>query len=309
MQGAQIGSPQAVESGEKALKATNYQGLQAALEWIVDNPPDENGPAKPSTTEGFRKAFSSLLGDLSADQELPLTALLKSEDEIQVHSARTGHANFTESADTVKPLTKEEKQTQVKRIREYLEKKKIQRQEEERARQVEDEKRRREQEEEMKRAAEQTRREKAEDKAYRERLRAEIARDREEKMAHAAVVNAAAPGTPLPPPLTSQLPAATPRANAPTSSSRPTECRLQIRTPSGNLIVATFKPSEPLSAVVLHVSQRWPGAPPDGLDTREITLQTTFPTRKFGEEDLQRSLEDLGLCPSFVLMAQHKPMH
>ncbi|KAL7053500.1 hypothetical protein AAHC03_027070 [Spirometra sp. Aus1] len=246
---------------------------------------------------------------------------LKSEDEIQVHSARTGHANFTESADTVKPLTKEEKQAQVKRIREYLEKKKVQRQEEERVRQVEDEKRRREQgktlvsarikfqEEEMKRAAEQTRREKAEDKAYRERLRAEIARDREEKMAHAAVVKAAAPETPLPPTLTPQLPAATLRANAPTSSSRPTECRLQIRTPSGNVILATFKPSESLSAVVLYVSQRWPGAPPYGLDTREITLQTTFPTRKFGEEDLQRSLEDLGLCPSFVLMAQHKPMY
>nr|VZI49128.1 unnamed protein product [Spirometra erinaceieuropaei] len=46
---------------EKALKATNYQGLQAALEWIVDNPPEEKGPAKSSTTEGFRKVFSLLL--------------------------------------------------------------------------------------------------------------------------------------------------------------------------------------------------------------------------------------------------------
>uniref|UniRef100_A0A183T745 UBX domain-containing protein n=1 Tax=Schistocephalus solidus TaxID=70667 RepID=A0A183T745_SCHSO len=238
---------------------------------------------------------------------------LKSEEEIQVHSARTGHANFSESADTVKPLTEEEKQAQIKRISEYLEKKKIQRQEEERVRQIEDEKRRREQgktlvsakikfqEEEMRRVAEQTRREKAEDKAYRERLRAEIARDREEKMARAAAAKAEASGSPLPPSPVHQPVAATTPKTAPTYS-RPTECRLQVRTPTGQPVVATFKPSEPLSAVVLYVSQQWPGAPPNGVDTREITLQTTFPTRKFTEEDLQRSLEDLGTFPCYLLL-------
>jgi len=41
--------------------------------------------------------------------------LLKSEAEVQVHAARSGHANFSESVEEVKPLTEEEKQAQLAR--------------------------------------------------------------------------------------------------------------------------------------------------------------------------------------------------
>ena len=39
--------------------------------------------------------------------------LLKSEDEAQLHASRSGHTNFSESVEEVKPLTEEEKQAQL----------------------------------------------------------------------------------------------------------------------------------------------------------------------------------------------------
>jgi len=39
--------------------------------------------------------------------------LLKSEDEAQLHATRSGHANFSESTEEVKPLTEEERKAQL----------------------------------------------------------------------------------------------------------------------------------------------------------------------------------------------------
>jgi len=39
--------------------------------------------------------------------------LLKSENEVQLHATRSGHTNFSESVEEVKPLTEEEKQAQL----------------------------------------------------------------------------------------------------------------------------------------------------------------------------------------------------
>ena len=39
--------------------------------------------------------------------------LLKSEDEVQLHATRSGHTNFSESLEEVKPLTEEERRVQL----------------------------------------------------------------------------------------------------------------------------------------------------------------------------------------------------
>jgi len=39
--------------------------------------------------------------------------LLKSENEVQLHATRSGHTNFSESTEEVKPLTEEEKKAQL----------------------------------------------------------------------------------------------------------------------------------------------------------------------------------------------------
>jgi hypothetical protein len=39
--------------------------------------------------------------------------LLSSEDAVQMHAARTGHSQFSESVEEIKPLMEEEKQAQL----------------------------------------------------------------------------------------------------------------------------------------------------------------------------------------------------
>ena len=39
--------------------------------------------------------------------------LLRNEDEVQYHAAKTQHSSFSESTDEVKPLSKEEKEAQL----------------------------------------------------------------------------------------------------------------------------------------------------------------------------------------------------
>ena len=41
--------------------------------------------------------------------------LLKSENEVQLHATRSGHTNFSESVEEVKPLTEEEKKAQLEK--------------------------------------------------------------------------------------------------------------------------------------------------------------------------------------------------
>jgi len=43
--------------------------------------------------------------------------LLKSENEAQLHATRSGHTNFSESVEEVKPLTEEEKKAQLEKYR------------------------------------------------------------------------------------------------------------------------------------------------------------------------------------------------
>ncbi|KAL5112715.1 UBX domain-containing protein 1-A [Taenia crassiceps] len=232
---------------------------------------------------------------------------LRSNDDVELHSARTGHVNFKESAEVLKPLSEAEKHVQMRRLQEAILQRKKKREEEDRQKYIEDEKNRRLQgkasqsakamfrEEMMRREAEMLKKDRAENKAYREKLLSDVAAERAERAAKPKdTLPKVAPGT-----------AASPsRSKLPNSA----ECRIQIRTPIGEPLRRTFNSSENLGAVVLYVSQNWP-MDPDGtmrttIDSREIVLQTTFPNRKFGEEDVSKTLNELGLCPTAVLMAR-----
>ncbi|VDM35196.1 unnamed protein product [Hydatigera taeniaeformis] len=215
--------------------------------------------------------------------------------------------NFKESAESLKPLTDEEKRAQMRRLEEAMLQRKKKREEEDRQKCLSEEKNRRLQgkatqsakalfrEELMRREAEQLKKDRAEDKAYRDKLLADVAAERAERAAKQKGIVSKTAFTTVP-----SLSGAT--------SLDPAECRLQIRTPIGEPLRGTFKSSESLGAVVLYVSQNWP-MDPDGtmrmsIDSQEITLQTTFPNRKFGKDDVSKSLDELGLCPTAVLMAR-----
>ncbi|KAH8862028.1 UBX domain-containing protein 1 [Schistosoma japonicum] len=219
-----------------------------------------------------------------------------------MHSARTGHVNYSESSDSVSPLTEDERKQQMEKLQELLRIKKVQREEQEKHEEFEREKKRRQQcktlssakakfeEDEIRRLIEQKKREKEEDRAYREKLKAEIAREQEEKRAREAGESLVITSNSAPVSNTA------PKIN-------PTICRLQIRLPSGQPIKGEFGVNEPLSAVTLYVSQNWPNSS-TFIDPQSIHLMTNFPKQEFTDEDMSKSLLDLGLCPSAVLIVR-----
>ncbi|TGZ64419.1 hypothetical protein CRM22_006378 [Opisthorchis felineus] len=288
---------------EKALKNTGNNGLSAAMDWIVehqgDNEITESGGA---AAEECKEAESPAARVFKCEE---CSKMLRNDEEVQLHSVRTGHVNYSESAESLKPLTEEERKLQMEKLQELLQQKKLQREAKEREEELEREKQRRRQgkdivsakakfeEDEMKRLVEQRRREKEEDRAYRERLKADIAREREEKkMRERGEAAAVAP---------SSKPTLPPQ----TTKSDATICRLHIRLPTGQPLKYDFGANEPLSAVRLYVCQHWPDGS-DELDPTTVNLFTTFPKRDYAEDDMQTTLSDLGLCPSAVLMARRK---
>ena len=105
-------------------------------------------------------------------------ALLKDEDYATLHASKTGHINFSQSTESIKPRTKEEIEEQKQRLNEKLIRLRQEKQEKEKQEQIEREKLRRKegrqlteikqkfQEEEMKRIADEKRREKLADAEY-----------------------------------------------------------------------------------------------------------------------------------------------
>ncbi|KAA3675511.1 uncharacterized protein DEA37_0001597, partial [Paragonimus westermani] len=281
---------------EEALKCTGNKGLDAAMEWYTVHYDVYflgllNIKRIMTRLKRRRKVMKTLING----NFYYCSKSLRNEEEVQIHSARTGHVNYSESAEEVKPLTDEERKAQMEKLQDLLRQKKLQRDAQEKQEELEREKRRRKQgkdivsakakfeEDEIRRMVEQKRREKEEDRAYRERLKADIARERAEKKMKDHGEDSQI--SPVPKPVLPPQP----------SKSDSTVCRLQIRLPSGPPMKAEFGPSEPLSAVILYISQRWPLNEVGSVDPSSVQVLTTFPKRDFGESDLQVPLSELGM--------------
>ncbi|CAH8501451.1 unnamed protein product [Heterobilharzia americana] len=235
---------------EKAIRFSGNKGLEEAMEWIVEND--------------------------SGDEEEEHNGKVRIEETVStLLSYKYGEVAGT-FADP-----------------------KVQREEQEKQEELEREKQRRLQgrtivsakakyeEDEMRRLVEQKKREKEEDRAYREKLKADIAREREEKRARELGL--------IPPPVESNNPTPVP-TSVPKSNS--TVCRLQIRLPSGQSIKTEFSANELLSSVRLYISQNWPDSS-TSIDPESIQLITSFPRRDFTDADMSKSLSDLSLISFF----------
>ena len=186
----------------KALKINN-NNLNEACEWLLvhgnavddDQATDETANASASlklsfnnnqtnndsstepkaTTEATQNADELKVNSFKCDD---CGMVFRNETEVTVHAGRTGHENFSESVDVLKPKTKEEIEEQKKKLTEKLVKIRLEKQEKEKQDQIEQEKARRKQgrqlneikqkyqEDELKRIAEEKRREKLADQAY-----------------------------------------------------------------------------------------------------------------------------------------------
>ncbi|KAI9159448.1 hypothetical protein H9P43_008788 [Blastocladiella emersonii ATCC 22665] len=224
--------------------------------------------------------------------------LFRNIDYAQLHNAKSGHVNFSESTEIIKPLTEEEKRAKVEELQRKLAERR-----EARARQDAEEARTRERirrkhgqeiveaqeklkEKEMLLAIEAKKREKDEDKAHLARVRAEIERDRQERLARKN-------GTPA---ASAPAPAATAAPPRPSAAAANTNtARIQIRGAGAAPLTHEFAADATLADVFTWLAQK--GAPAG-------SLMTTFPRRTFGANDMKKSLRELDLVPSAALMFQ-----
>lgn len=189
-----------------------------------------------------------------------------------------------------------------KRLKEKLVKLRAERAEQEKKEQIESEISRRKQgrqihefrqkfqEDEMKRIAEEKRRQKVEDIAYKKKIQEAIAADRAAaKLAREAE---AAKAAGLAPPATPVVPKPVVR----NEQKNYDECRIQVRLTDGKTMVEKFKASEQLAAVRLWIQTNRTD------DQGAFNLMTTFPKKIYSEDDMMRTLKDLGLVPASSLV-------
>lgn len=196
--------------------------------------------------------------------------------------------------------TEEEKQEKINKALKLIEQKRIERIKEEqkleRQREIERRKDGQEQQnmkkwqedQEMKQLKEDRMREKEEAKADRQRVLDQIAQDKKERAQRFAPQAAEPKEAPVTPP---EAAAKTPVFGIPNSA------RIQFKKPDGETEIVTFDSSmlfSDLHAFVQNDILR--GA------VKSFTLATSFPRREFASADFDKTLADLGLTPSSVLL-------
>ncbi len=194
------------------------------------------------------------------------------------------------------PLTAEEREAKLKALEEKRAQKRLEREAKEKEEALERERRRVEDgkamsklrqelnDQEIKKIAEERKREKQEAADAKRRVLEQIEADKRARQMErdaAKGMSSAPPANPAPVQQTA------PKRNY-------DETKIQIRLQDGQKLEQTFKAKEPLSAVRVFIQM-------NRSDPSPMKLMTTFPRKVFLEEDYEKPLEVLGLCPSAVI--------
>ena len=133
---------------EKALAVTSYKGVEPAMEWLLahaDDPAMDAAPTMASSTS-VEAVPPPVPESSSSSQDAPDTEaevevksfkcdvcgkLLKDQDEMEYHAAKTDHSSFSESTEEKKPLSEEEKRAQLMLLEERMKQKRKEREEKE----------------------------------------------------------------------------------------------------------------------------------------------------------------------------------
>ncbi|GAA6008362.1 hypothetical protein JCM11491_004449 [Sporobolomyces phaffii] len=315
----------------KALRSTKNAGLSPALDFLEKNADQKeewwanNDDANDEGAgEGADDAMDGVVqGDVEV-KSLRCTEcgkIFKNAALAQFHGTKSGHTSFEESTEEIKPLTEEEKAEKLKELKAKMEeKRKIQAKKDAEEAKVNEAIRRKGgkdqqqikadlQLKEAEKAAIQRKKDKADEIAARKRIKDQIEADkkaRAEKTARekalregrnpdAAVEALRNPGGAAPSSTgTTLTPAQAVAASEPAEKKTYDGARLQLRLPSGPPVVHNAAGTDTLRSVWEFVKGQ------SGLDNP--TLTCSFPRKTFGASDLDKSLSELGLTPSAVLM-------
>jgi len=333
---------------EWAMKATGGRGLQPAMDFLIENDgkpiPDPSTvtsatPARPSgggdVDDEDLEALKAVYGQSGGVEAQAAAAAADADAEAksikcsecgkifrntalaQFHAEKSGHDQFEESTEEVKPLTEEEKKQKLADLKEKMAAKRAAKAKEEAQEAKANEAIRRKSgkdmgqiREELKakeaiKEAEAKRKEKIEDAKARAAIKAQIEADKKARAEKAAREKALREGKPLPdsttvtaPPPASSGPSTVAAASGVAGKDYP-QTRLQIRMASGGQPYTTTLSSD---ATLREVAEYLAGQTL-AVDVETVSFSQHFPRKQFSPADFSRTLRDLGLTPSAVLIA------
>jgi len=298
------------ERAEIAVKKTG--GLQGALQWLEDNQDksieditaasssevkDEDNPSIEAAPLKDGEVAQSLVCDDCGKK-------FRSMAQAQAHGERTEHANFSESTETIAPLTEAEKKEKLEELRvlaaarkakqAVIDKEEAKKNEKIRlksTKEIQDIKEDMAKKEQIK-AASDKRKEKHADALAKQKIKDKIAADKEERRLKAERVKAEREGRALAPEPVTAAPVAS------SSGPRPpaTETRLRLQAPHG-----TFQKTFPVDTTLFEVGQAIEAE--GGAPVESFTM--TYPKKTFsGSVDFGKTLKEAGLVPSAVLIVK-----
>ncbi|THH07966.1 hypothetical protein EW145_g3034 [Phellinidium pouzarii] len=312
-----------------ALRATRNAGLQPALDFLfahTDDPiPDPAAQASSGASAGAAmdvdeddaETLRAVTGESSVGPEAKVRHILlerrwgncgktfKDTDWANFHASKSGHDQFEESTEEVKPLTDEERTQKLAYLREKLAEKRKEKSVEEMKEMRENEAIRRKagkdagsirqdlEAKEAIKAAESARREKLDEARARAEVKRKIEEDKAERRERAEREKALRAGGSVPV-------VATPAAPAPTSGTASVagrdykETRLQIRLTSGGKPYVTTLPSE---STLLEVAE-YLASQTLSVDADTVSFAMHYPKKQFSRGDFSKTLRELGLTPS-----------
>ncbi|GBB96686.1 hypothetical protein RclHR1_02810004 [Rhizophagus clarus] len=299
------------EKVARALQATKGAGLQPAMDWLISHPGDLDEPAGGQALGGqpSGEASGSINndGDEGEIRDGEQTAqslqcddckkLFRDLSAAERHASKTGHENFSESTTAIKPLTEEEKKAKLEEVKKFLAEKKEVRRLQEKEEELSREKIRRKSGKELTEAKEKLeqremqklmlakKKEKEDERAAKAKIKAQIEADKKERIAKREAAKQAA--------LIQQKEEAAASVTVTASSKEYSETRLQFRRPSGSPLTHTFQATDTLESVYEFVRQHIAGP---------IKLSTTFPRKVFDNTEQDKTLKELNLVPSAVLV-------
>jgi thiol-disulfide isomerase/thioredoxin len=173
---------------QKGLLYGNGGSVEGAVDWLTEHQDDEDIDLPIPTTASGVVAQSYRCNECGK--------ILSNMANLELHANKTGHSDFEESTERVKPLTEEEKVKKIAEIKDLLKAKRAERENAEKEEEKERERQRRFMGKEMAKTREQVemetrkrevylrKKEKEDARRERERIRAELAKDKAERQAN-----------------------------------------------------------------------------------------------------------------------------